>query len=172
MPADLSSIAFFAPIAAFLLVFLVSAAILFKTEILGENRWVQIFVSLLIASIFVSAVGARELVETIVPWFAVLLVSLFLVLVLVGLVGKDAAFLHKPAGIIAAVGLGIVFIASAFVVFSDVLIGYLPGPGFGTGGSLEATIFLDWLYSPRVAGAILLVVISAAVSWVLVRVKK
>ena len=42
MAVDLSGITLIAPIIAYLLVFLVSAAILFKTEVLGENRWVQI----------------------------------------------------------------------------------------------------------------------------------
>jgi len=171
MAVDISAIGFFAPIAAFLLVFLVSAAILFKIKILGENRWVLIFVSLLIASIFVSAVGVRELVQTIVPWFAVLFISLFLVLVLVGFIGKDVEFLHKPIGIIAVVVLGLIFIVSAFFVFSDVFLKYLPGPGFGSGENLQASIFLDWFYSSRVWGALLLVVISAGVAWVLVKTK-
>ena len=169
MPADVTAIAFFAPIAAFLVVFIVGFAILAKTKILGESKFVQLFISFLIAAIFVSAAGVRELVQTIVPWFAVLLISLFLFLIVVGFVGKDVSFLSKPLGIIGVIALGVIILVSGFVVFSDVLINYLPGPGFGTGENLEATVFLDWLYSARVWGAILLVVISAGVAWFLAK---
>lgn len=171
MPADISAIAFFAPIAAFLIVFIVSYAVLAKTKLLGENKWMLLFISFLIASIFVSAAGGRQYIQTIVPWFAVLFVSLFLLLLLIGLIGKKTESLHKGIGIAFIIIFALVFLFSGFFVFSDIITPYLPGPGFGTGENLEATIALDWLYSPRVAGAILLIIISAAVSWVLVKTK-
>src|SRR3989344_383893 len=119
MAVDLSGITLIAPIIAYLLVFLVSAAILFKTEVLGENRWVQIFVSLLIASLFVAFAGTREYVLTIVPWFAVLVISLFFVLFLVGFLGGGADFMKKGIGVVVIVIIGLIFLVSGFVVFSD-----------------------------------------------------
>jgi len=171
MPADLSAITYFAPIAAFLIVFIVLFAVLTKTKLLGDNKWVVLFVSFLIASIFVSVAGARQYIQTIIPWFAVLIVSLFLILILVGFIGKPAAFLNKGVGVAFVILLAIAFLISGFMIFSNVLVSYLPGPGFGTGDNFEATIALDWLYSPRVAGAILLILISAGVSWILVKAK-
>ena len=38
MPADISAITYFAPIAAFLIVFAVVFAVLIKTKILGEHK--------------------------------------------------------------------------------------------------------------------------------------
>lgn len=169
--AEISAIAYFAPIAAFLLVFIVSFAILAKTKLLGESNFVQLFISLLISALFVSAIGVREYVQTIVPWFAVLLISLFLVLALVGFVGKPAEFMQKGIGIVFVVLLGFVFLVSAFVVFSDVLVNYIPGPFYGAGGDVRALLFTDWLYSPRVLGALSLIIISAVVSWILVKSK-
>jgi hypothetical protein len=172
MAADVSAIAFFAPIAAFLLVFLVSYAVLMKTKIIGEGRWVLLFVSFLIASIFVASGGVLDFVQTFVPWVAVLLISLFFIMMLIFFMGKEVSFLQKPIGVLVIVALGIIFIVSAFGVFNDVLIGYLPGPGFGSTGDAGALSLLDWIYSPRVSGAILLIVISAGVAWVLVKAKK
>jgi hypothetical protein len=171
MAADLSGMTFFAPIAAFLIVFIVTFAVLTKTKLLSENNWVVLFVSFLMASIFVSVAGARQYIQTIIPWFAVLLISLFLLLVLVGFIGKPAEILTKGIGIVFVIFLGIVFLVSGFFIYSNVLVNYLPGPGFGTGSNTDATMFLDWIYTPRVGGAILLVIISAAVSWVLVKAK-
>jgi len=159
MAVDLSGITLIAPVLAYLLVFLVSAAILVKTEVLGENRWVQIFVSLLIASIFVSFAGTKDYVLTIVPWFAVLVLSLFFVMMLIGFMGDKADFMKKGIGIVVVVLLGLIFLISGFVVFSDVLFEYL-----AIGSELE-------LLSPRVYGAVLLAVVSAVAAWILVKIK-
>ncbi|MFH1425801.1 MAG: hypothetical protein ABIG28_03700 [archaeon] len=171
MAADPTAIAYFAPIAAFLIVFLVVYAILAKTKLFEESKWFNIFLSLFIATIFVSAGGAIKYIGAIVPWFAVLLVSLAFLLAFTGFVGKPAMDMNKGIGIAFVIILGLVFIISGFIIFSSAIFPYLPGPGFGSGDNLETTIFLDWLYSPRVAGAILLIIISALVSWVLVKSK-
>ncbi|MBS3072055.1 hypothetical protein J4408_03625 [Candidatus Pacearchaeota archaeon] len=170
MPADLSAINFFAPIAAFLIVFIVTYAILVMTKILGDNKGVHLTMSFLIAAVFVSASGAVKLVQTIVPWFVVLLISLFFILFFIGFVGKDADFLKKGIGIAVLVIAGIIFLVSAFVVFSDTLQKYVPGPGYGAGADESTLFFTDWLYSPRVIGAVLLILISVVVSWVLISV--
>jgi hypothetical protein len=168
--ADLSGITFFVPIAAFLLVFLVSYAILFKSKLI-ENQWLLIFFSFLVASIFIASVGTTSFVISMVPWVAILLLSLFFILAIVGFVGKDADFMKKGIGYFAMFALGLIFLVSAFFVFSNILVPLLPGPGFGEGVNGNAFVLLSWLYSPRVAGAILLLVISAVVSYVLVKVK-
>ena len=68
---DVSGISYFAPILAFLIVFVIIFAVLNKTKIFGEvNNWVLLFVSFLVATVFVSAAGVRDYVLTITPWFA------------------------------------------------------------------------------------------------------
>ena len=81
MPTDLTAITYFAPIAAFLIVFVVSFAVLTKTKIFEGSPWINLFISLFISVIFISAGGAITYVKTIVPWFAVLLISLFFLLI-------------------------------------------------------------------------------------------
>jgi len=168
---DISFINYFAPILAFLLVTIVIAAILIKTKLLGDNKWVQVFVALFIASIFVSVAGARQYVLNIVPWVAVLIVALLLVFLIVGFVGKPLADMHKGIGVVFLILFGIVFVVAGFFVFSEVLVKYIPGPSYGVGASPEGLYFTNWLYSPRVMGAIVLVVLSAIVAWVLVKEK-
>ncbi len=171
MAADTSAIAYFAPIAAFLVVFIVVYAVLLKTKILGDSKWVSLFVSFLIASIFISIAGARQYVQTVIPLFAILIVSLVFLLMLVGIIGKPAESFHKGIGLAAIIIFALVFLIAGFVLFSHLIVGYLPGATFGYNANPDALPALDWLYSPRVAGAILLVIISAAVSWVLVKTK-
>lgn len=158
MVADISGLSYFAPILAFLVVFVVIFALLYKTKLLGENAWFQLFVSFLISTIFVSAAGVRDYVLTITPWFGALVVSLFFILFFIGFVGKPVEGMTKGIGIVFILALIVVFLISGFIVFSDVIAPYLPGG-----------IRAEGIYSSRVVGALLLVGITAIVSWVLVR---
>tara|TARA_Y100000310_G_C20221182_1_gene595841 strand:- start:52 stop:585 length:534 start_codon:yes stop_codon:yes gene_type:complete len=172
MPADVYVLGYLAPVIAFLLVVLVLVAVLLKTEILGESKWLNVFVSLAVASLFVSAAGSRDYVLTVVPWFGALIVSVFILLFLLGFVGgkdEDLKGIHGGLRIGVVIASTLIFLVSAFVVFSDSLYSYLPGPGFGSGGDIKLIFFLDWLYSSRVIGAAILLVVSALVSWVVVR---
>jgi len=175
MPAqvDLSALTFFAPIAAFLIVTLVVYAILAKTKVLGEAKGISIFIALVVASVFVAGAGALQFVQTIVPWFVILIISLVFVLATTGLIGKPAEGLLKGISWVFVIGMGVVFLVSFFFVFSGGLASYLPGPGFGQDLDPQATSILLFLYSPNVFGAVVLILISAVVAWVLVRdVKK
>ncbi len=171
MPVDLSAFAHVVPVFAFLLVFIVAAAILSTQEILGKSKWIAVFIAFFIASIFVATINARVYVETITPWFAAMLISLFFVLMLTSLVGKSADTFHKPIGIIFIILMGIIFIISGFIVFSNIIIPYLPGPSYGLGARPETLYFFDWFYSPPVLGTLILIIASAIVTWIVVKAK-
>jgi hypothetical protein len=167
---DVSAITYFAPILAFLIVFVLMYALLNKTEIVGDSWFVQLFVSFVIASMFVAAASVRQYVLSIVPWFAVLIIALFFILMITGLIGGEAEKLAgKGLGIGFIVILMFVFLLAGIKVFAGLFGNYLPGPYFGIGGDEEVLFFLNWLYSPRVAGAVALIIVAAIVSWILVK---
>ncbi len=166
--ADVSALGYFAPIAAFLLVFVVVFAVLYKLKLVGDSKWVQLFISLLIASIFVSAAGTKDYVLTVIPWIAVLIISLFFILLLTGFIGEGAK-MGKGLGIAILIILALIFLVSAFVVFNDVLL--FPGGQVSDETPIGSLIFFDWLYSERVLGALILIIASVIVTWVLVKMK-
>ena len=167
---DVSFVTYFAPVLALLIVFVVMFALLRKTEILGDHVGLDLFISFLIATIFVAVGSTRQYVLTVIPWFAVLLISLFFILILVGFIGKDAESLAgKGLGFVFIVLLAITFLVSGIKVFSSTLSPYLPGAGFGSGGDPQLLYFSDWIFSPPVLGAILLLVVAAITSWVLIK---
>ncbi|MDP3881514.1 MAG: hypothetical protein Q8Q31_01410 [Nanoarchaeota archaeon] len=166
---DLSGISYFLPLLSFLLVFVVIFAILQKTKIF-ENKWLQLFISFLFSTIFVSFVGARDYVINVIPWFAVMVVCLFLILFLISFVGKPLEGWNKGIGIMFVVALILVFLISALFVFSSFIGPYLPG-GDRTNVNPDIVNFVGWAYSSRVAGGFFLLIISALVSWVLVKMK-
>ena len=96
---DVSGISYFAPLLAFLVVFVIVFALLNKTKLLGENAFIQLFVSFVIGTIFVSAAGVRNYVLVITPWFGALVVSLFFILFIIGFVGKPVEGMTKGVGI-------------------------------------------------------------------------
>jgi hypothetical protein len=170
---DISAFLFFAPMLAFLIVFLVIFMLLKKTKIFGdEHPWVDVFFSFLIATIFVTVASVRQVVLDVVPWFALLLVSLFLILMLIGFLGKTEDFVGKGVGWAFIIVLILIFLVAGIRVFAHVLSPYLPGPYFGAGGDPLMVEFFAWLYSARVFGAILLLGIAALVGWVLVKFGK
>lgn len=153
---DLSLIQNYLPILSFLLVFVVVFAMLAKYKILGESKFVNLFVSFLIAAIFVSLTSAREYVISITPWFAVFVIVSLFILSLVGFSGKIPEVFTKGVGIVISIGLIIVFLVSAYYTFSS-------EPFLVQLGA--------WISKPSVYGILLLVVLSAIVSWVLIKIK-
>jgi hypothetical protein len=170
MVADVSAITYFAPVLAFLLVFVVVFAVLYNTKILGELLFVQLLVSFVIASVFVSAASAREYVVNVSSWFAVVVVSLFFLLFLLNFAGKIAG--EKWVTYLAVIVLLMIFLVSALNVFGSGLGPYLPGSYTKVDGNPAALGFFDWLYSAPVVGALLLILSGAIVSWVLVKAAK
>lgn len=171
MAADVSSFVYFAPILAFLAVFAIMIAILHKTKLFGDKMPINIFVSFVIASIFVTAGSARQLIVSVIPWFAVLLIALFLIFVLVQFMGKTDAVMGKGMAWVFVVLLIIIFVVSGVKVFSNSLAPYLPTATVEDVSEGDPTLvyFFSWLYSPRVKGFFLLVAVAALVTWVLVR---
>jgi len=89
MAIDISGIYFFMPVFSFLFVFLITYSILAKTEILGSSGFVNFFLSFIMAIIFMSFSSLDLYVQTIIPWFIVLFIIVFLVLLIAGLSTKD-----------------------------------------------------------------------------------
>jgi len=153
--ADISVLGYFVPIFAFLLVFIVIYALLFKTEILGENHAVMLFVSFILASFFIIEASLVEFVQFSSAWFAVLVVAVFFLIALLGFlpgkepfeflgIGKGNWFSWAILGVVVAF-----FIISSAYVFNWVINWEMFG-GWASDG---------WF------GMILLLIIAAVVSW-------
>ena len=167
---DLSAVGAIGPILAFVLVVVIVFVLLKNAEILGDSPWVAIIVALVIGFAFVAAGKAVSLVLAVGPWFAVLLITLFLFLLFGGIVGKTDMFGKGIVWVFVLALVG-VFIVSAVKVFGTGFTGYLPGPYFGISGDPGLLFFFDWLYSPAISGGISLIVVAIVVAWVLVKLK-
>lgn len=87
---DLSSIPLLQHALLFVLVYVVTFAILQKTKILGDKvHQINSLVALVIAFIFVSFSSISQIVQKIVPWVAVAMTVILLFFLLVGFVQGD-----------------------------------------------------------------------------------
>jgi len=155
---DLSSINFFLPLLSFLVVFILSFFLIKGSKLIDSPFWI-VAVSFIIGVVFVSAIGPRNYVLTVIPWFAVLLVIIFMVMAMGGFLGKDV-LPAKGIGIVALIIMALIFIISALFVFRSYY-----------AENLLVDRFISFIISPGISGAIILIVIAAIVGWILVKGK-
>ena len=164
MAVDLPFITYFAPILAFLIVFILVYAVLHKTKVVGENKWIASFLALVVAALFVAFAGTRDYIITIMPWIAALIVCLVVLLIVMNFAGAPK-FMMTGAGIVFSIAVLVIFIVSAFFLFSHTLVQFVPS------GATDTGKILNYFFNTRIAGALLLLIIGGIVSWVLIKAK-
>jgi len=166
---DITGIEFFLPVFSFLLVFLIVYAILAKTKIIGDNKFVNVLVGFIVAVFFLSFSSLELYVRTITPWFVVLFMIVFFVLLIAGLSTKNLDWLmdKKVFGMIVIVVLIIIFLVAAIRVFNPV---FHPDLGIASGeGTSMIEQITDFAGAGRIFGSLLLLVIAGLVAWFVTR---
>lgn len=165
-----TNLAYFMPLFSFLLVFILTFALLAKTKMLGENAFIHTFVSFIVAIIFFISPTAQQFTKLSMPWVAVFLVCIVFILMTLAFVGGKIENVVKTpiVGKAAIIVLLIIFLVSAIQVFGPAMSPYLPS-GNEAGASTDLLYIKHILYSPSVIGAVLLLAVAAVVSWVLTK---
>ncbi len=158
MPIDISGMSYFMPLIGFLFVFLIVYAVLLKTKLLGENNWLNGIIAGIIAIVFATLSSAQEYVQTVTPWFAVLLIAIFFMILIVALSQKDVSEFMKPkiVGVFIAI-LILVFLFSAIKVFPNVM------------GDAWETVSGFVTNEARIAGAVILLIIAFLTAWIVTK---
>ena len=90
--ASVSAAGYFMPIFAFLLVFIVVYALLFKSKVLGDNQAIMLFISLILSGFFIVQTSLVEFVKFTSAWFAVGIVIVFFLIALLGFLPGKTPF--------------------------------------------------------------------------------
>jgi len=156
MVVSLAAIGTILPVISFLFIFILVYALLVKTEILGDNNTISLFISLIIASFFIVNVNLVAFTQLNVSWFVVFIVCLFMILLMLNFVGKDATEFFvkekKFAGVIVALVI-IMFLVSASYTFN---------------WAISLAVFESW-FDNEWFGMVLLIVVAGLISWVLTK---
>jgi len=165
---DFSPMRALLPVFGFLLVWIVMYLVLWKLKILGDNKWALIFVSLIIGIFFIAFSRGTAFIENITPWFAIIVIMVFFVMVLMMFIGVEMKDYNKGVMFVFLIVMGIVFLVSFYFVYNDILYNYLPGTS-SVGLDPVGAGFKDWLWSISTIGTIVLVVLSAIAAWILTK---
>ncbi|MCK4997348.1 hypothetical protein KAS08_03510 [Candidatus Pacearchaeota archaeon] len=152
MAVVISTIGYFLPIFAFLLVLVVVYALLKKSEILGGNEFVMLLISFVLASFFIVQAKLVEFIQFSSAWFSVGVVVLFFIFVIMAFLPGDAPSIFKDSKWIGWAVFGIMillFVLSAGHVFNTAINWALVRTWMST----------DWF------GMILLLIIAGVVAW-------
>lgn len=152
---DISGLTTFVPVFGFLLVFVVVYALLGKTKVLGENKFVHLLISFAISIIFLVSAQAIKFVEFTVPFIAIFIISLVFVGLIVGVIKGNIEEFFQPAfGWLIVVVIIIFFVFSAIHVFGVAMSEYAPA---------------QFVLQPQVLGIIILCAVAFIASWLLTR---
>ena len=144
------------PVISFLFIFILIYALLVKTKVLGENNMISLFLSLIIASFFIVNVNLVEFTKMNISWFVVFIVCLFMILLMLSFVGKEASEFFvkntKVAGVLVALVI-IMFIVSSSYAFNWAI----------NFDSAQSLFDKEWF------GMVLLIIVAGIVSFVLTK---
>ena len=156
MGASLASVGYFLPILSFLFVFILVYALLKKTGIIGDNEFVALFLSFILATFFVVNASLVDFVQLTSAWAVVFIVSVMFILVLLAFVGDDAlkVFAGNKAVAWVIVALLVVF----FIISSSYVFNW----------AVNWSLVNDWFYTDWF-GLVLLIVVAAVVAKVLTK---
>lgn len=155
MAASLSILSYLLPIFSFLLVFVVVYALLIKTKILGDNHFVALFISFILASFFIINVQLVDFVQFTSSWMVVIIVAVFFILLLLAFLPGGLGFLKDSKGF-------------AWVVLGLLIIFFIIASSFVFNWALNWDVVSNWFYTDWF-GFALLIILGAVVSWVLTK---
>lgn len=166
------SFAYFTPLIVFFLVFVVMYALLARTKLLGGNPFVHLFTSFLISTIFIASPALTDVTRLSLPWVALFVIILLCILIAVASVGNLDKILGNPKfAMMAVIFIIIIFLVSAINVFGPIIKPYLPTATSEAGGVAELLQVKHLLFSPAVAGMLVLLAVAAIASWIVTKKK-
>lgn len=167
MAIDVSWLSEGMPIFAFVLVFVLAYAVLLKTKILGESAWINVLISFILTTIFISFSSIREYVTNITPWFVVTLVLAFFFLMIIFFMVKEPASFTKPLTIIFIIIFALILIIMLFYNFPGTQ-AYLPGQNEAGANDFLLSI-KHFILEEQVYSGILLLVVAIIVGFIITR---
>jgi len=154
MVASLIALDYFMPIFSFLLVFVLVYALLAKTKVLGENKFVHLLLSFVLGIFFIVNASLVDFVQFSSAWFVVFFVIVFMIFVLISFTHGNLDDLMKPwvAWVMIGLIIGFLILASAYTF----------------NWAVNWEMVEDWFYTDWF-GFVLLLIIAGIAAWIVSR---
>jgi len=137
---------FLLPVFIFILIFAIIFAILKKVEILGDSNSINTWVAFALAALFSAAPGVMDFIAVIAPWFVVLVVvafSLLLVFMFMGIKTEKIEEIARDSTVYWTILiLGIIIVVGGLTaVYGPFLVGGPGATGEGAASEIQRTVF-------------------------------
>ncbi|MFZ5955565.1 MAG: hypothetical protein ACOYT4_03995 [Nanoarchaeota archaeon] len=147
---SLASLNYFLPIFSFLFVFIMIYALLAKTKIIGDNQFVNLFLSFILAVFFILNVSLVEFVQFNLAWFVVFIICVFMIMLLISFSHGKLDVVMKPfVAWVLMIALITFFIISSAHIFKWTI----------DWVQIQSWMSTDWW------GLVLVLIIAGIVSW-------
>lgn len=146
------------PVISFLFVFILVYAVLAKTQVLGENKTVAVFLSLIVASFFIINSQLVEFVNLSTGWVAMFIVCLFFILLFTKFGGGS-----EPKDALGNGGKNITFVLVAIL-----LILFVVASSYVFNWAVNWDMLKSWFDKPWF-GTVVLIIFAAIVAFVLTK---
>ena len=163
---DVGILEYFTPVFVFLFVFAILYAILDKTNILGDNKALKSLVAFSLSLMFIMTQDLMRLVSIMTPWFMILIIAVFFIMIFFLFVGAKAeevsgVFTEKiTVWIILILILTIFAYAITQVYGADVHTIYGGEEAEDNSGNLNQAIG-QIIFHPKMLGVALILIIAA-----------
>lgn len=155
---DISGINYFLPVISFALAFVIIFAILKKTGILGDSAWICFLVSFAIALVFASFPDVRTYMEAVTPWFVILIILLFFILLIGAFaLAGDVSKIVRP---------GLVWVLVAILAFVFIFIGY---NHFDVASNCDFIKIKDFLFDRKISGGLAVLIVALIVGFIVAK---
>ncbi len=136
---------FLMPVFIFILIYAIIYAALSKTKFFGDSVNLNAIIAFAMAALFAAMPGAMEFVSVIAPWFIILVIvafSILLIFMFGGLKGDAIENIFKNTTVYwTVIMLSIIIVVGGLtVVYGPFLVGGPPG-GEGAGSSIHRAVF-------------------------------
>lgn len=136
---------FLIPVFLIILIYAVVYAVLSKTKVLGDSANINAFVAAALTALFAVMPGAMEFVSIIAPWFVVMVIvafSVLLVFMFGGMKGDAVENLFKNSTVYWTIIILsiIILVGGLTAVYGPIFVGGSPS-GEGAGSSIHKSIF-------------------------------
>ncbi len=158
---DVGLLEFFLPVFSFLFVMILSYAILQKSNVLSDNKYINWALALGIGVLVLFSGSTLTLINIVVPWFVILFIFISLLFAIFMFMGSKPDDLWKEIGgkatiVIISILLLAISIGQAFgPIFSPY------GDGDGDGDKTTRSETIKTIFHPRVLGAVFIIIVAA-----------
>jgi hypothetical protein len=156
---DIGLLEFFLPAFYILFIFVILFALLRKSKLLGDNKYLDAIFAIAVTFIIMFSGSPLELINFVTPWYAFLVVFLFMLFLVFAFIGLKEGGSRDQDSLMRAVGGAPVILIVAVIILMIGMTNVFGNVFFPNDEDGVESTTLKTLFHPRVLGAFIILII-------------